>query len=65
MLKTGPCKIPPHSKNSKLDSGNSSIHVFNTHTYCLTIENAYLTTSVNNHFYSICIGLNIDNNINK
>lgn len=30
---------------------NSCIHVFNSHVYCLTSENAYFTTSVNNHFY--------------
>lgn len=27
--------------------------IFNTHTYCMTIENAHLTTSVNKHLYSI------------
>lgn len=34
----------------KLKSGKSRICISNTHVFCLTIENAYLTTSVNNHF---------------
>lgn len=39
-------------KKLKLVCGKSGICLFNTHTYYLTPENAYYTTSVNNHFYS-------------
>lgn len=39
-------------KKLKLVCGKSRICLSNTHTYYLTPENAYFTTSVNNHFYS-------------
>lgn len=37
----------------------SRIHAFNTQAYSLKIENAYLTTNVNNHLYSNLIFLRI------
>lgn len=46
-------------KNSKLQSNKSRIRILNIHAYCLTIENAYLTTSVNNQFYSNLIFLRV------
>lgn len=58
-LKTA-SNTPAHMvKKSKLWSDKSCIRIFNYHAYCLTIENAYLTTSVNDHFYSrhLCVNL--------
>lgn len=48
-----PHKIPPSEclQQYKLQGGKSHNSVFNTNAYCLTKENAYFTTSVNNHFY--------------
>lgn len=41
-------------KKSKVASGiNSCICVSNTHAYCLTPENTFFATRVNNHFYSL------------
>lgn len=40
-------------KKLKRKGGNSRIRIFNTLAYCLTTENAYLPTSLNNHFYSM------------
>lgn len=48
-------------KKSKLVYGKSCICIFNTHAYCLTPENVYYTTSVNNNFYST---INFYNTIN-
>lgn len=44
-----PCMV----KKSKLQCGKSCIYKFNTKAYWLTIENVYLTTSINNDFFSI------------
>lgn len=41
-----------YGKHFKLSGGKSHIHVFNIHTYFLTIENAYFISSIKNHFYS-------------
>lgn len=38
-------------KKSYYQRSNSRFCVFNTHAYYLTIENAYLTTGVNDNFY--------------
>lgn len=38
-------------KRSYYQRSNSRFCVFNTHAYYLTIENAYLTTGVNDNFY--------------
>lgn len=39
-------------KKIKLQCSKSRIQVFNTYAYFLTTENVYLTTIVNNYFYS-------------
>lgn len=50
-LKTNDVNTPMHMVKNTLNSyGKSGICIFNTQTYCLTMENVHLTASVNNHF---------------
>lgn len=49
--KTNDVNTPMHMVKNTLNSyGKSGICIFNTQTYCLTMENVHLTASVNNHF---------------
>lgn len=48
--KTNDVNTPMHMVKNTLNSyGKSGICIFNTQTYCLTMENVPLTASVNNH----------------
>lgn len=47
--KTNDVNTPMHMVKNTLNSYGKS-GIFNTQTYCLTMENVHLTASVNNHF---------------